>query len=150
MIALVSIDALFKTNILDGKVAPLLWFGILGIVSVPFFLSRYPEGELLEEGFVYPKELKIITHYILIPLLAIYFLILYVYTAKIITLWQWPSGVVSSMILGFSAFGILLYAILHPLIAVKDTLQKISRLFFVLLIPQVGVLFIAIWMRLAE
>lgn len=150
MIALVSVDALFNTSLLDGDVALLLWFGLLGVFGVTFFLSRFPQNAQLEMDAPYPKELKILTHYILAPLLGIYFLILYTYTAKILTLWEWPRGVVSSMILGFSAFGILLYAMLAPLVAESLLLQKIRRIFFILLIPQIFILFMAIWMRVSE
>lgn len=148
-IALLSINFLFDLNIDSIRWAE-LWIVIVGIFSTTFFLSRYPQVHAAEENTVYPKELKIFTYYVLAPLVCIYFLILYSYTAKIILTWEWPKGIVSSMVLGFSALGIFTYSLLYPLILKENNLRKISKIFFGILLPQVAVLFWAVWIRVSD
>lgn len=148
-VALLSINFLFDLNIDSIRWAE-LWITTVGIFGTTFFLSRFPciEDKVVE--IIYPKELKIFTYYVLVPLVCIYFLILYSYTAKILITWVWPKGVVSSMILGFSILGILTYVILYPLTLIETKLQKISKIFFLALLPQVMVLFWALWLRVSD
>jgi hypothetical protein len=72
------------------------------------------------------------------PFIYIYFLILYAYTAKVLMNFSdWPKGIVSWMVIGFSAFGYLIYIF--------------SRRYFPLLVlPQVCMLFYAIYLRIAQ
>lgn len=148
-IALLSTNFLFDLNI-DSIHWLELWIVTVGMFSTTFFLSRFPKVGLSEEVNLYPKELKKFTYYVLAPLVCIYFLILYSYTAKILVSWVWPKGVVSSMILGFSILGIFTYLILYPLILVEARLQKISNIFFLILLPQIAVLFFALLLRISD
>ena len=60
----------------------------------------------LEEIDEYPFGLKVFSQYILLPLLLLYLVILYLYGAKIILLWDWPKGVVSWLIIAVAVLGI--------------------------------------------
>ena len=103
-IALFSVNTLFDLNIDSMRWAEL---GTLigGLFTTTFFLARFPQAK--ENETDYPKELRIFTFYVLTPLVAIYFLILYSYSGKILISQEWPKGIISSMILGFSMLGIL-------------------------------------------
>lgn len=148
-VALLSVNTLFDMH-LDGERWAELFIVISGLFSTTFLLSRYPDLKNPEAADSFPKELKIFSYYVLTPLVAIYFLILYAYTGKVVFTWEWPKGIISSMILGFSILGIVTYALLYPLITKEDMLQNISKIFFIALIPQVGVLFWAVWLRVSE
>jgi hypothetical protein len=47
----------------------------------------------------YPQGLKIMTQYVLLPLVTLYLLILYAYLAKVIFTAHWPSGWVAYLVL---------------------------------------------------
>lgn len=146
-IALFSINTLFDLNIDSIRWAEL---GTLigGLFTTTFFLARFPQAQKNETD--YPKELRIFTFYVLTPLIAIYFLILYSYSGKILISQEWPKGIISSMILGFSMLGIFTYALAYPLILKDQLLQKISKWFFIALLPQIIVLFLAVKLRIDE
>jgi hypothetical protein len=146
-IALFSVNTLFDLNIDSIRWAEL---GTLigGLFTTTFFLARFPQAK--ENKTDYPKELRIFTFYVLTPLVAIYFLILYSYSGKIIISQEWPKGIISSMILGFSMLGIFTYALAYPLILKDQLLQKISKGFFIALLPQIVVLFLAVKLRIDE
>ena len=146
-IALFAVNTLFDLNI-DGIRWAELGTLIFGLFSTTFFLARFPHAE--ESAIEYPKELRMFSFYVLVPLVAIYVLILYSYSGKIILSQEWPKGIISSMILGFSMLGICTYALLYPLIRLDELLQKISRWFFVALLPQIVVLFLAVKLRIDE
>lgn len=146
-IALFSVNTLFDLNIDSIRWAELATL-MFGLFSTTFFLSRFPQAE--ENATDYPKELRIFTFYVLTPLVAIYFLILYSYSGKIIISSEWPKGIISSMILGFSMLGIFTYALTYPLVLKDQLLQKISKGFFIALLPQIVVLFLAVKLRIDE
>ncbi|MEN9881459.1 MAG: hypothetical protein RLZZ308_642 [Candidatus Parcubacteria bacterium] len=146
-IAMTSFSFLFDVEI---GVNPFhLWIVIVGIFCPIFFLSRYPSIQD-DSQTTYPNELRKFSYYILAPLVALYFIILYSYTVKILISWEWPKGIISYMILGFSTLGIVTYIILHPLIIKEERLQKIAKMFFIVLLPQVIILFLAVLMRVAD
>jgi len=146
-IALLSINVLFDLDIASMRWAELAVV-TLGLFSTSFFLARFPDVD--EKATDYPKELRLFTTYVLTPLVVIYFLILYTYSGKILITQQWPKGIISSMILGFSMLGIFTYALAYPLIIKDAFLQKISKWFFILLLPQIVVLFLAVRLRISE
>jgi len=149
-IALMSVDFLFDISI-DAKRYMELWCVIFGIFSTTFFLSRIPRRiQDLFERKDYPKELRLFSQYVLIPLVAIYFFILYAYVFQIIRTLLWPKGVLAYMILGFSLLGVFTYACTYPLRETTAWIKKSGNIFFVVLIPQVGMLFWALYFRLSQ
>jgi hypothetical protein len=146
-IALASTNFLFDLNIPE-KTFFQMWVVIVGFFSTTLFLSRFPNVEPSE--IHYPRELRLFSFYILIPLVTLYFLILYSYTAKILFSWVWPKGIISTMIVGFSALGIFTYALLYPLVSTERWLKNATRIFFIALIPQALVLLFAVNVRISD
>ena len=92
-LALAALDHLFGMNI-PGKRYGELWTLITGILASWFFLAGVPdEWEETGSPIEYPKVLRIFAQYILIPLILVYFVILYAYIGKIIIEWNWPQGI---------------------------------------------------------
>lgn len=149
-IAMASVSFLFEVSIEPERYME-LWIVIVGIFSTAFFLSRVPKNiddlQAIEE---YPKELRLFFQYVLFPLVTVYFLILYAYVIRIIVTWEWPKGTLAYMVLGFSFLGVLSYAIARPLENKVNWISKASKAFFIALIPQIGMLFWALWFRLAQ
>jgi hypothetical protein len=151
-IALVAINGLFNANIRWQTYMTL--FAIIGAgFNTIFFLAGIPSDyKWLEEDRSYPKGLKIFAQFVLIPLVTIYLAILLVYELKIALLWELPKGLVSSLILGYAVFGILSLLLVYP---VKETagnswIKLFSRFFYVMMIPLVVLLLLAIWKRVGH
>ncbi len=151
-LALAALDNLFGVDI-PGKRYFELWILIQGLFVVSFVLSGIP-GSLAELDQVteYPRSLKILGQYVLAPLVLVYFVILYAYIAKIVFTWSWPQGWVGRLILGFSATGIVALFVLDPLREKMENswIRKASNWYYLILLPLVVVLFLALWRRISE
>ncbi len=149
-IAMKSIDFLFNINV-DGKRYMELWIVLAGAFSTTFFLARIPKNaDIFKDQDEYPKELRLFSQYVLVPLVVLYFLILYAYVGKILVLWEWPKGTLAYMILGFSILGVVAYVFLYPLRKKFSWVRRAVTIFYVALIPQIGMLFWALWFRISE
>jgi hypothetical protein len=151
-LALAALDNLFGMNV-PGKRYAELWFIILGVFNTWSFLAGMPENlEQLEGSTGYPKGIKIFAQYILFPLVLIYLVILYAYMAKILIAWDWPQGWVSRLILGFATTGIFSLLLLYPIREQAENIwiKKASRWLYVLMIPLVIMLLLALWRRISE
>ncbi len=149
-IAIGSVDFLFNVEI-DSKRYMELWIIVVGIFSTMFFLSRIPKNTLgLPEEDFYPRELRMFSQYVLVPLVAVYFLILYAYVAKVLITWDWPKGMLAYMILGFSFLGVLTYVSLYPLREKVGWIKKAGQIFYFILIPQIVMLFWTLWFRISQ
>ncbi len=151
-IALVAINGLFNADI-KWRTYMTLFAMISAGFNTIFFLAGIPtDFKLLEEDHSYPKGLKIFAQFVLIPLVTIYLAILLVYEIKIAVLWELPKGLVSSLILGYAVFGILSLLLVYP---VKETagnswIKLFSRFFYVMMIPLVVLLMLAVWKRVGH
>jgi hypothetical protein len=151
-IALAALDNLFGFEIPPKRYAE-LWVLIVGIFTTWFFLGGIPERLAdLETSTEYPKVIKIFAQYILLPLVLVYFVILYAYMGKILIAWDWPQGWVSRLILGFATAGMFMHLLFHPVrdLAGNVWIKTASRWFYVVMIPLVIMLLLAVWRRLSE
>jgi hypothetical protein len=151
-LALAALNNLFGMNIPERRYFE-LWILILGLFAVPFTLAGIPESlTALDSMTDYPRSLKVLGQYVLFPLVLVYFVILYAYIAKIIFTWSWPQGWVGRLILGFSAAGILALFVLDPIREKIETawIKKVSRWYYLILLPLIVVLFLALWRRISE
>ncbi|MFD2285444.1 DUF4153 domain-containing protein [Pedobacter petrophilus] len=148
-IALVAIDGLFNVNI-RWQIYLTVFAIIAGGFSPVFFLAGVPRNfQQLDEDVSYPKGLKIFTQFVLIPLMTIYLAILLFYEIKIIISWSLPKGMVSSLIIGYTVFGILSLLLIYPM---KDKegnswIKLFSRFFYTMLLPLIALLLLAVWKR---
>jgi hypothetical protein len=151
-IALAAADHLFGMDVKPERYMQ-LWVLMAGLANTWIFLAGVPE-KLTNMGTVedYPKGLAVFAQYVLLPLVALYFVILIAYEGKIIVEWNWPRGWVSQLVLWYAVVGILSLLLLHPLRekADKRWVQVFSRWFFRALIPLIVMLFLAIYIRIAE
>ncbi|MFA5820812.1 MAG: DUF4153 domain-containing protein [Candidatus Gracilibacteria bacterium] len=148
---LASVDYLFSITI-DGEYYGDVWFVITGILAVTYFLFGVPSDfKKLDKTTEYPRALKLIVEYFLVPLTSLYLIVLYAYTGKIVGLWQWPEGGVAIWIMAFSFVGVMTYFFSF---AVKEKFISFVGFFrktlFALLVPLVAVLFFAVWLRIQD
>lgn len=125
-----------------------IWFAVVGIFGVWYFLAGLPVLKKDLEDY-YPRALKTLFLWILLPLLALFLIILYVYVAKIIFMWSWPKDGVAQWILGCSAFGMICFLIAYPLLDIYKQLRRFFFLAALLFIPLFVVLFLGIGLRIS-
>lgn len=152
IIALTSLHLLFDIKIHE-KLYFEIWVVTMCFFNTWFFVGGIPvDFDQLDNIYEYPNGLKIFSQYVLIPLLGLYLIILYAYGTKILIFWDWPKGIVSYLIICVSVLGILAFLLLHPYGYKKENLwiKKVSKGYYILLIPLLIILFIAIFMRLND
>ncbi len=151
-IALLAADNLFSIHVSTDAYLQ-LYFAVAFIVHPYYFLGLWKDGQLfkplasqIESGF------QVLMKYIIIPLVIIYFIILYAYGMKILLTFELPKGWVSSLILGFAGIAILSYLVnyLFPLNKAEQFLGTFDRWIFPAMIPLLPLLFIAILRRINE
>ncbi len=121
---------------------------IFGLFSINYFLSQVPQDPLSVVSRPYTKIENIFTRYILTPLVVVYFLILFAYTAKIIYLGVWPTGVMAWLVLLFSALAILMYLFWTPLWNERN--QKYKKWIWIAILLQTLVLGMSIYLRIEQ
>jgi hypothetical protein len=152
-IAIVAVDNLFDLHI-NNKIYGYLFVVVAGIINTSFFLSQMPVAYagIADVESQYTLAIKNLLKYILIPIVGIYFLILYAYTAKILFTWNLPKGWVGSLVLGFSVAGIFTYLLNYLLVRFDESaiVRGYRRWFFFVLLPMVALLFVAVGRRLSD
>lgn len=152
LLAIAAVDNLFNFN-LDDIIYPqtFFFFAIFGS-SFIFLLFNKKGLKNLEKDEPYPQILEFFTQFVLIPLLIVYLIILYFYSAKILISWELPRGWVSYLILAYSVVGILALLLVYPLKekSAKSWVKVFSKLFYYTLFPLLILLFIAINTRILE
>lgn len=144
-----SVNYLFQLN-LSGVYFGDAWFIITGIFASVYGLSGVPSNfKSLDQTTYYPKFLRVLTEYFLVPLVSLYLIVLYAYSAKILFTLTWPLGGVASWIMGFSAVGVLTYFFIY---SSKEKFLKYvefyKKWFFVSLLPLLLVLALSIGIRI--
>lgn len=149
-IAIGSVDVLFNLYF-DDLYA--YWISLCITVFAPIFaLSHLPEKSHIQEGEILTnKFFHFLVRYIGIPFIYLYFIILYVYSAKVLLNFEnWPKWEVSWMVIGFSIFGYLIY-IFSFILEEESIFVKWFRKFFPLIVlPQILMLFYAIYLRISQ
>ena len=148
--ALAAMDALFDFHVREQWYFR-LWIWIAGLFNTIFFLAGVPDDpETLEGERDYPKVLKVFTQFVLVPLVSIYLLILLAYEVKIITLWALPKGWVSHLVIAYGIAGILSVLLVYPIRAMEGNawIKVFARWFYLLLLPLVALMFVAIGTRI--
>jgi hypothetical protein len=151
-VAIAAVDHLFDMHVKSERYFELWWL-IAGVVNTWFFVSGIPgDREPLEEDAAYPKGLKVLAQYILIPIVLVYLVILYAYTGKILVDWQWPKGWVANLVLGFSVTGIFSLLLVYPIRNVVEHrwIKTFSRWYYIALVPLTILLLLSIWRRVTE
>lgn len=150
VLAILIVKELFSIKV-HNNIYTELFIVLLGLFNTWFFVSGIPEKiEELEQLKIYPNSLKIFSQYILVPLLIIYLIILYAYGTKIIISWDWPRGGVSYLISIVSIVGIFTLLLMYPYGNLKGNnwIRKFSKIYYIILIPLIVILFIAIGFRI--
>lgn len=150
--ATLAVDQLFDLKI-DFRIYPKLFVLLAGVFNTAYFLYHFPQKyEFAEADAGYNAIFKNLCKYILIPIVGLYFLILYAYAGKIIFTWNLPRGWVSSLVLGFAVAGIFTYLLNFYLPEHDDSawVRAYRRWFWWIQLPLTALLFVAIAYRIRD
>lgn len=147
VIALFDIDWSYTSDLYGN------WAVIALSLTAPLYaLASLPYARDYEtKTFVQNKFFSFLIRYIATPFIFVYFLILYAYSAKVLMNFSdWPKGIISWMVIGFSSFGYLVY-ILSRAYADESRMVAVFRRFFPYMVaPQILMLGYAIYLRINQ
>lgn len=118
---------------------------LYGLIHLPI-KSEYTKSIYTENRFF-----SFLVRYVATPFIYIYFIILYAYSFKVLSNFSdWPKGVISWMVIGFSSFGYLIYIFSRAYEWDSKIVSIFRRYFAYLVLPQVCMLFYAIYLRINQ
>ncbi len=150
--AMLAIDQLFDLKV-EFPTYARLFVLLAGGFNTTYFLFHFPKNYHFEdEGDVYNSAFRNLCKFILIPIVGLYFLILYAYGAKILITWNLPHGWVASLVIGFSVAGIFTYLLNYMLPQHDDNplVHGYRRWFWWVVLPMTVLLFVGIGRRIAD
>jgi len=151
-LALGAMDKLFGVDVPDHGYFR-LWVVIAFVVNTWVFLAGVPRDlDGLAGRLDYPPGLKVFAQYILIPIVVVYLVILTAYLGKVLITWDWPSGWIGWLVSSVAVAGILALLLVHPVAreAGNRWVTGYARGFFLVLLPSVVMLWLAIGQRVAQ
>jgi hypothetical protein len=144
---LATIGYLFDIKILGAFYFD-IWAIVAGIFAPAFFLADIPDGDRELEHESYPPTVKSLLSYIMLPLIAAYCVILYIYFLKILVTRQWPDVMVSHLVLWYALLCTLVIFCIYPLRRLNKWTKTFSACFPLLLLPLLLLMFAAMWVRI--
>ncbi|WP_299004940.1 DUF4153 domain-containing protein [uncultured Tenacibaculum sp.] len=151
VLALLAVEHLFNINIKDDRFLQVFVICI-GIINTWIYLSDFPKDIHNQLAINYTKALEVLVRYILIPLVILYLFILYVYSLKIVINWDLPKGGVSYLVIVLSFLGLIIQILINPIQKTINSraIRRFHPWFYYLLLPLIGLLFVAIFRRINE
>ncbi|KYH35545.1 hypothetical protein CLTEP_04840 [Clostridium tepidiprofundi DSM 19306] len=144
---LFTIKSLFSINISE-KVYFDSMLIVAGIFAPAFFLADIPEYDKKFNADNYPKALKVLLIYILVPIIVAYSTILYAYFMKILVTRQWPKGIVSKLVLWYSIISTIIIFFIYPLRKMNKWAKTFISYFTIAIIPLLGMMFVSMIIRI--
>lgn len=151
LLAILALDNLFGMDF-DDKVYLRLFILCGGLFHPIYFLSQFPKQYYDFTQDRPSKSYLIFCKYIILPIVGLYFIILYSYAGKIAFTWELPKGWISQLILWFSVVGILAYLLNYYNDLYDDSahIKWFKKWYFYILFPMMGLVFLALYVRLSD
>ncbi len=142
-----TLDYLLGINI-KGEIYYYSWLIVVGIFASCFFFAGIPTEEENMQEENYPKILKVLLIYIIMPLISIYTLILYIYFIKIIITMQWPEGLVSHLVLWYGVISVSVIFLISPIGNNIKWVKKYMNIFPKVILPLIVMMFVSMGIRI--
>ena len=144
-----TIEGLFDVNIKE-ELYLYTFFIVVFIFGVTMLLSKIPEKDEDFLDYNYARSLKVLLAYIVIPLISIYTLILYAYFVKILVEWEWPRGLVSHLVIWYSAISVGVIFLITPVIEENKVAKLFRTIFPIANLPILLMMYISIFQRINQ
>jgi hypothetical protein len=151
-VALLALDKLLGMTVPSSSYTR-LWFVIAFMFNTWFFLSGVPDDFVaLNTRTDYPAGLRILTQYVLIPIVTIYLVILTLELGKVLLTRVWPSGWIGYLVTSAASVGMLSWLLVYPLETRENYawVKTFTKGFYIALMPSIVMLWMALWKRIAE
>lgn len=124
----------------------------LSFITPIFALTQVPDKtSFWKDNFIENAFFSFLIKYVWVPFIYVYFIILYAYSIKVlINFWDWPKWEVSWMTIWFSIFWYLAYIFSYVFEEKNKFIKFFRTLFPFAVIPQLFMLFYAIWLRIGQ
>jgi hypothetical protein len=143
-----TIEILFRVGWLKDIWGSL--FGFSAFVLHPIvFCSSFPSSFEKLKNEEHPKPVRLLAQYVLLPVVFIYFMVLYAYFSSALMGEGLPRGLVGAMTLSAAVVGLLTFITLIPLerSAQFTWVKKVSWVFHALVLPLLILSFWSVWVR---
>ena len=150
--ALACLKPLFGITV-SAKVYGLLSTSVNFVFHPWFFLAGIPADlSSLESRREYPATLRVFAQFILVPLVAVYQVLLTAYLVKVIATGKWPSGLIGWLVSVEATAGMLALLLIHPVRGQAGNLwtRTFSRVFYIALLPSIAMLALSIAKRVGQ
>ncbi|MGH4051398.1 MAG: DUF4153 domain-containing protein [Clostridium sp.] len=144
---LFTIDKLLGINI-KSELYYYTYLIVAGIFAPIFFLAGIKAKHEILTIKEYSRLLMVLVLYIIMPLICIYTIILYIYFGKIIITRTWPEGLVSNLVLWYSAIAAAVLFFISPMLNEKAWPTRFMKYFPKAILPLIIMMFFSIGIRI--
>ena len=125
------------------------WF-IAEVLGASLFLSllKKPNDDL--ENYEFPSIFNSLIKFVIIPLIAIYTAVLYIYMAKTIISMQLPKGLISHLVLWYTAFSVVIMILITPFTQKDKFFGNFKKYFPYFSIPLIFASLFALFQRIYQ
>ena len=151
-LALAAIDNLLGIDVPDLHY-PRLFFLIAFFFHPICFLAGVPaDFEELEESRCYPAALRVLSQFVMLPLVAVYVTIQMLYLGRIVVTATWPSGWTGYLVSSLAVAGIFSLLVAHPerIEGKKEWIDRYALAFWVAIVPACVMVLLALWQRIEQ
>ena len=125
------------------------WF-IAEVFGASLFLSllKKPDDDL--ENYEFPSIFNLLIKFVIIPLIVIYTGVLYIYMAKTVISMQLPKGLISHLVLWYTAFSVIIMILITPFTQKDKFLGNFKKYFPYFSIPLIFASLFALFQRIYQ
>ena len=150
-VALAALDKLLGVDV-PNEAYGRLWMVRAFVFTTWFLVGGVPDDlQALEQQRDVPAALRVFAQYVLVPIVAVYLVILTLYLGKVLIAREWPSGWIGYLVSSVATLGILAWLLVRPL---EDTesrwVRTYTRGFYIAILPAIVMLWMAIGKRVAQ
>ncbi|MYH52599.1 MAG: DUF4153 domain-containing protein, partial [Gemmatimonadetes bacterium] len=151
-LALAAIDNLLGIDVPDLHY-PRLFFLIAFLFHPVHFLAGVPtDFEELERSRYYPGALRVLSQFVMLPLVAVYVTILMLYLGRIVVTGTWPSGWTGYLVSSLAVAGIFSLLVAYPerIAGKKAWIDRYALAFWIAIVPASVMVLLALWQRIEQ
>lgn len=146
---LFTVEQLFELS-LNEELYLDVFISIATLFSVTYFFARLPKPDDEMELFMYPKVLKGLINYIIIPLLTVYTGILYLYFVRIVLLKMFPINLLSHLVMWYALISVIVLFFINKIKDENKIFEYFYTYFPIAILVPLTMLFVAIGKRIAD
>ena len=125
------------------------WF-IAEVLGASLFLSLLKKPDTDLENYEFPSIFNLLIKFVIIPLIAIYTAVLYIYMAKTIISMQLPKGLISHLVLWYTAFSVVIMILITPFTQKDKFFGNFKKYFPYFSIPLIFASLFALFQRIYQ